>query len=305
MKILSDHDVVQCLEIRALISAIETAFKAPPETYLIPPRTMLTRGKTTILVMPCYGDGLLGVKIVVMDQQPNRGPRTVKASYMLYDAASGKPLVMLEADALTDLRTAATSAIATRALSRPESKVLGIFGAGREARAHVPAILAVRPIERVLVCASSEARSRAFAESLRTAFRISAHPAEPDACAGAADIVCTCTTCVTPLFDGRVLRPGTHLNLVGAFRPDQREVDDETIRRSCVVVDTFQGCREAGDLLIPQKNGIITQEHIRADLRGILTGQAGFVRGPEDITLFKSVGFALEDFAAVIGFRPS
>ena len=122
-----------------------------------------------------------------------------------------------------------------------------------------------------------------------------------EVCARESDVICTCTTATEPLFDGRWLKPGTHLNLIGAFQPHTREVDDETIRRARVVVDTYDGClAEAGDLLIPLQNGTVGQSHVIADLHEISSGKQAGRSGRDDITLFKSVGCALEDLATAL-----
>jgi ornithine cyclodeaminase/alanine dehydrogenase-like protein (mu-crystallin family) len=200
------------------------------------------------------------------------------------------------ANRLTEVRTAAASALATKYLARPDSTNLGIFGTGRQARAHIRVLPAVREFRRVLVCGSSPARSQAFVRQLSTEQNLKIEPADARRCVVESDVVCTCTTSQVSLFDGRWLRPGTHLNLVGAFQPNAREVDDETIRRSRVVVDTYEGAlAEAGDLLIPLRRGVIGREHITANLHEIISGKKPGRQSAEEITLFKSVGFAFED----------
>ena len=189
--------------------------------------------------------------------------------------------------------------VAGTLLARPDARVLGIFGTGRQARAHITAMFHARTFERVLICGSTPERSRALVESFSATLHCPIQAADADSCAAESDVICTCTTSTSPLFDGRVLRPGTHLNLVGAFRSDTREVDDETARRSRIVVDTYEGClKEAGDIMIPQSNGTIGTEHIVADLHEALAGIRQVRRSPQEITLFKSVGCALEDLVA-------
>ena len=299
MNILKDHEVAERLDIPKLAAALEEAFKTYRHSYTMPPRMFLTEDAHTLLIMPCYGHELLGLKVVAMATEPGRGAHIVKTNYTLYDAQSGDVTLLAEADSLTDLRTAATSVVATRLLARPDAKVLGIFGTGRQASAHLPAMFHAREFKRVLVCGSTPERTRAFVESFSATLHCPIQVADSDTCAAESDVICTCTTSTSPLFDGRVLRPGTHLNLVGAFRSDTREVDDETARRSRIVVDTYEGClKEAGDVLIPQSNGTIGAEHVIADLHEALAGTRQVRRGPRDITLFKSVGCALEDLIA-------
>jgi ornithine cyclodeaminase len=299
VNILKDHEVAERLDIPKLATVLEEAFKSHRHSYTMPPRVFLTQDAHTLLIMPCYGHELLGLKVVTMATEPGRGAHIVKANYTLYDAQSGDVTLLAEADSMTDLRTAATSVVATRLLARPDAKVLGIFGTGRQASAHLPAMFHARDFERVLICGSSPERTRAFVESSSAISHCPIRTADADTCAAESDVICTCTTSTSPLFDGRVLRPGTHLNLVGAFRSDTREVDDETARRSRIVVDTYEGClKEAGDILIPQRNGTIAAEHIVADLHEALAGVRQVRRSSQDITLFKSVGCAMEDLVA-------
>ena len=202
----------------------------------------------------------------------------------------------MEANYLTDLRTAATSAVATDLLARKDAETLGIFGSGRQAEAHLAALPRVRNFKRFLVCGSGRSDLSAFCEKMKTELAIQIEPASAETVARESDVICTCTTASEPLFDGTWLRPGTHLNLVGAFQPETREVDDITVKRARVVVDTYDGAlAEAGDLLIPIKSGAIDRSHIMADLHEIASGKKPGRIHQDDITLFKSVGCALED----------
>jgi ornithine cyclodeaminase len=215
---------------------------------------------------------------------------------MLLDPATGRPKMVIPAKYLTDLRTAATSAVATKFLAREDVRVLAIFGTGRQARAHIRVVPLVRRFERVLVCGENPKQSLEFAEQVSAEVGLPVDPADASACAAKSDVICTCTTSNTPLFEGSLVRPGTHLNVVGAFQPDAREVDGLTVQRARVVVDTYDGAlAEAGDLLIPMHEGTIGRDHIISDLHKLLSGKnAGRTRAT-DITLFKSVGCALED----------
>jgi len=153
----------------------------------------------------------------------------------------------------------------------------------------------VRKFRRYLVCGSGRSDVEQFCARM-TGQGIKVEPADAETCASESDVICTCTTSPVALFDGRRLRPGTHLNLVGAFQPQTREADDETIKRARVVVDTYDGALGgAGDLLIPLRNGSIARDHIIADLHEIASGKKAGRTRAEDITLFKSVGCALED----------
>src|SRR5262249_32793715 len=205
-------------------------------------------------------------------------------------------LARMEANWLTDLRTAATSAVATDLLARPDVETLGVFGSGREAAAHLKVLPCVRNFRRYVVCGSGRSDLKHFCAGMALEPGVKIELVDAEACAKESDVICACTTSPLPLFDGRWLRPGTHLNLVGAFQPHTREVDDETVKRARVVVDTYDGALSgAGDVLIPLGHGSITNEHIIAELHEIASGKKPGRARAEDITLFKSVGCALED----------
>jgi ornithine cyclodeaminase/alanine dehydrogenase-like protein (mu-crystallin family) len=299
LQLLRDDEAAARLDTDVLTQAIDDAFRLNRHSYVMPQRMILPQGDHTVLVMPCFSENIFGIKIVTMKRDPGRGYRVLKANYTLYHGKSGDALLFTEADALTDLRTAATSAVATRLLARPGSGVLGIFGTGRQAKAHLAVLFPMFRFREVLVCGSSPERSAAFSQIASRDFLVSARAVDASTCASESNVLCTCTTSTSPLFDGRLIRPGCHINAVGAFRPDTREVDDETIRRSRLVVDTYEGSPiEAGDILIPQSNRVIGKDHILADLHEALSEKIVIRRSPADITLFKSVGCALEDLAA-------
>jgi ornithine cyclodeaminase/alanine dehydrogenase-like protein (mu-crystallin family) len=313
MLFLSDEEVRARLAPRALIEALERAFARDPAAVVMPTRTQLPLPSGgVLLLMPCHDRELpaLGMKLVfVREGTKTGGPsfgsaqlgtsERVQATYLLLEPESGSLRALLDARALTELRTAATSAVATRRLAREDARTLGVFGTGRQARAHLAVLPEVRDFQRALVCGSSAARSREFVREVSDRLALRVEAADAHTLVRESDVLCTCTTASQPLFDGAWLRPGTHLNLVGAFRPTTREVDDETIRRSYVVVDTYAGAlAEAGDLLIPMQRGVIDRAHMAADLHELVSGKKPGRLSAEQITLFKSVGCALEDLVA-------
>jgi alanine dehydrogenase len=294
MHFLSEQHVRSLADIDTVIRVIHEAFAREfHSTLQMPVRTQLDLGGSVLLLMPCHDRELqaAGVKMVSVNRAEG-----VNAIYTLLDPTTGKTVAIMEANYLTDVRTAATSAVATDLLARKEAKTLGVFGAGRQARAHLAVLRHVRSFRRFLVCGSPGSDLRGFCKTLSEEQGIEVEPVNVETCAAESDVLCTCTTSHEPLFDGRRLRPGTHLNLVGAFQTHTREVDDETVRRARVVVDTYEGAlAEAGDLLIPLHHGTIGREHIVADLHEIASGKKQGRKTPEEITLFKSVGCALED----------
>jgi ornithine cyclodeaminase len=248
----------------------------------------------TLLTMPATGPQGSGVKLVtVTPSNPERGHPLIHGLYVLFSPESQRPEAVIDGAALTALRTGAVSALATRYLASPEASRLVLFGAGTQARAHLQAMRAVRPVERVAVVSRSEGRAQELVETAR-ALGLDARVGGPEAVADA-DLVCTCTTSPTPVLDGARLPGGAHVNAVGAFTPDTRELDDETIRRARVVVESREAAlAEAGDLLIPMAAGVIAPDHVVADLAQ-LVGGAVVRRDPSDLTVFKSVGVAFED----------
>jgi len=306
MRIVSEAEVRRTLEPAKVIAAIEEAFRNHHQTAVAPTRLQQPLGKNgTLLLMPCYDSsyGASGLKIVTVAEQRSSGGDRVQATYLLLDVDSGQPELLVAANYFTDLRTAATSALATKYLARPGGRTLGIFGTGRQARAHAAVLSQVMRAERMLVCGSSRERSSGFARQMSLELGIKCEAADAATCAAQSDVICTCTTSALPLFPGEILLPGTHLNLVGAFQPHTREVDQIAIQRARVVVDTYDGAlAEAGDLILPLQAGAISREHLLADLHELVSGKR-IRESDHDITIFKSVGCALEDLATAVLLR--
>lgn len=287
------------LDWQVLIDALRATFRAGGNTPLRASYPVTPEGDR-LLLMPAWDESSLGVKIVtVFPRNPARGLASVSALYLLLDAASGHPLALIDGETLTLRRTAAASALASLYLSRPDSRTLLAVGPGRLAPHLVAAHCAVRPIARVLVWG----RDRARAEALAAALARDGFPAEPcaglDAGLAVADIVTCATTAHEPVVRGALVRPGTHVDLVGAFTPEMRESDDALIAKASVFVDTRAGAlREAGDLLHAIDAGAIGREHVRAELAELCTGRHAGRQAPGEVTVFKSVGTALEDLCA-------
>ncbi len=255
------------------------------------PRTSLAFGAGELLVMPAEDGDLAGVKILTLAPS---GPHA-QGIYVLFEALSLTPVLLLDGAALTEVRTAAVSAWATNVLAPPEAGTLMIFGSGAQARAHLRALADIRALQEVLLVAlddRSAAELLGLAESLGTKARRAAASE-----VARADIVCCCTTSPRPLFDGRLLRPGTHVIAIGSHLPDRRELDTATVARSVVVVETrASALAEAGDLIIPIKEGALGPGPVAADLFELARGLVPPGDG-HDVTLFKSVGVAFEDLA--------
>ena len=307
MLVLSRADLERVLSPLDVVEAMAEAFRRYGDGLCTVPQRSSTTvgGNDLLLTMPAaFNDGEargLGVKqISVYPGNRERGHPTLYASYILMDGATGQPQALIEGTYLTGIRTGATSALAARLMARPDARRVTCFGAGVQARFQLLCLAAVRPLNRVDVIGRNPERARAFAESMRETLGIPVEPVDDRhrAARGAHLIVCA-TTSPTPVLFGADLTPGAHVDAVGAFRPTDRELDSEAIRRARVVVDTYAGAlEEAGDVLIPLRDGIIERAHVAAELAEVVAGRRPGRTSDEEVTVFKSVGFALEDLAA-------
>src|SRR5947207_236857 len=287
MRMLTEEDVRQKLDPAHLITALESAFRDRYPSTEIPLRTHINLDSGIFLLMPCYDRArdALGMKLVTVQENPAQPQDRIQATYVLFDPHTASPKLIIPANYLTDLRTAATSALATKFLAKQNVATLGIFGTGRQARAHLRVMPLVRNFSRVLVCGRTRAGTESFVKEESGDIAIA--PANAATVAAESDVICTCTTSSVPLFDGNLIRSGTHLNLVGSFQPPTREVDTITVQRSRILVGTFETClADASDLLIPMKEGAITRDHIAADLHELVTNKKLGRSVADQITLF-------------------
>ena len=298
-----DADTLQAsLSYPALISALRDGFAmtaSAPRRHVHHPSP-----DATLLLMPAWQERHLGVKLVtVVPQNRQRNLRTVNALFVLMETATGMPLAIMDGDALTVRRTAAVSALASSWLARPDSRHLLLVGTGHLAPEMAIAHCAAHAIERVTIWGRDAGRAQATAAQLRArgldpAIRIDIAPALDAACA-VADIICCATTSAQPLVQAAHVRPGTHVDLVGGFRPDMREADDALIASASLFVDTLDGAlAEAGDLVQPMMAGLISASSIRAELSALARSEHAGRQHAHEITVFKSVGTALSDLCA-------
>jgi len=293
MRLLDGPELRRRLPMSAAIDALDAGFRSHDPTAA-PLRSHLATRAGSLLLMPASGEAGVGVKLVTLTpDNPERGLPFINAIYVLFDATAQVPEAIIDGAALTALRTAAVSGVATRHLAVPDASRLVIFGAGVQAGSHLEAMLAVRRIEHVTVVSRTRSRARALVDAAR-ARGVSADVGEPDDAYGA-DLVCTCTTSDVPLFDGALLAAGTHVNAVGSYRPTTRELDTAALLRARLVVETREaGFAEAGELVIPIDEGAFGRDHVIADLAELVNG-AEVRTSPSDVTVFKSVGLAFED----------
>jgi ornithine cyclodeaminase len=298
---LAADDLEASLDFPSLVDALRAGFAKGAEAPLRHVHLVAPGTQGRLLLMPAWREGeVAGVKLVtVFPENRARGIATVAALYVLLDGETGHPRALVDGETLTLRRTGAASALASTYLSRPDSETLLVVGTGTLAPYMAAAHCAVRPIRRVLVWGRASARAEALAAALSSkGMRASAAP-ELDAALAEADIVTCATTATEPVLHGAAVRPGTHVDLVGGFTRAMREADDALVARAELYVDTYAGAlAEAGDLVQPMERGIITREAVLAELAELVKGERPGRTRREAITVFKSVGTALEDLYA-------
>lgn len=297
---ISADQVHAALDYQALADSLREAFA---EGCTAPLRHVhdVTGAGDRLLLMPAWRPGKdLGVKLVtVFPRNRARGAATVSALYVLLDGASGHPRALIDGEALTLRRTAAASVLASDYLARGDSAVLLLIGTGAMAPHMARAHCARRPIADLLVWGRSPTRAQALAAQLRDEGLPARALAELEQGLAQADIVSCATTATEPILRGALVGRGTHVDLVGGFTPQMREADDELMVRAEIFVDTYAGAlQEAGDLVQPLARGVLARERVRAELAELVTGAHPGRRSAHEVTLFKSVGTALEDLCA-------
>ncbi len=306
LRILSAEEVRQALPMADAIEAMKQAFgQLSNGKASLPLRSRIEIDQGFTLFMPAYlhQHGDLAVKIVsVFPQNPEQGLPTIHAAVLLLDSQTGAPIALMEGASLTAIRTGAASGAATDLLASPQAKTVAILGSGVQARTQLEAVCTVREIERAWVYSIDHPGMQAFAREMAGRGPIPKDlklAEDADQAISQADIICTATTSSTPVFDGKRVRNGVHINAVGSFTPTMQELDEEIIRRAAVIVDSRQAAlAEAGDLIIPIQRGVITEAWIEAELGEIIQGSHPGRTDPDQITVFKSVGIAVQDAAA-------
>jgi ornithine cyclodeaminase len=294
MRFLDAQAVRDGLSPAGAVDALSAAFATVGKPTM-PQRPVLEGpGGSDFVIMPATGPERVGAKVLTVNPaNPGRGRPLIQGVFLLFGGESLAPVAVLDGSALTSIRTAAVSALATRLMARPDASNLVVFGAGVQARAHLEAMVAVRPIEKVTIVDSDRDRARDLAAHA-TGLAPTVEVGDADS-VGEADLVCTCTTSPRPVFDGAKLRSGAHVNAMGSYKASTTEVDETLVKRAWIAVETREAAlAEAGDLLLPIESGAITEESIAAELADLASGR---IEPPAttDVTLFKSVGIAFED----------
>lgn len=303
MQQIDGPTVARLLDMPSLVDALAAAFAEGAE---VPPRHHHSMAhpegpEATLLLMPAWQSGRsVGVKLVtIFPTNGSRGLPAVMGIYLLSDGMTGEPQALIDGPMLTLRRTAAASALGARFLAREDARQLVMVGTGALAPHLIEAHAAVRPIERVTLWGRDRAKAEALAEQLHRPGLAVTAAGDLEAAVREADLISCATLSPEPLVRGDWLPEGAHLDLVGAFTPKMRESDDTAVKRARVYVDTLEGApREGGDIAQPLAAGVLTREDLQGDLFGLCRGEAKGRGSAEEITLFKSVGHALEDFAA-------
>ncbi|HET6202614.1 MAG TPA: ornithine cyclodeaminase family protein [Planctomycetota bacterium] len=304
--LLREEDVRAVLGIRDAIPLMEEALRAFSTKSAVQPLRAVVPVAAAggfLGAMPAFlsTPAALGAKLVTFfPRNEATGLPTHLAVVLVFEADSGRLEAILDGRWITEARTAAVSAAATKALARPGARSLAILGSGVQAGSHVEAMTLVRPIERVRVWSRTPENARRFAETWgrRLHLRVDAVPSAREAVEGA-DLVVTATSAREPVLRGEWLAPGAHVNGVGACRPDWRELDTAAVARARLYVDSRDAALvESGDLLLPIREGAIADTHVVAELGSVLAGRAPGRGTEEEVTVFKSLGLAVEDVAA-------
>ena len=304
MQFFTSEDIGHLLSYSTLIEALRKGFA---EEYVVPNRVHLDydnpkdKIQNTMLLMPAVSCGdVAGVKIVnVASENSSRGLPSIQGIYYLLDAITGEPRAIFDAKSLTNWRTAAASALAADYLASTKSKSLLMIGTGSLAPFLIDAHSTVRPIKELQIYGRNREKAEALAESKAGQFEKIKVVDNLTESLSQADIISSATFSETPLIKGEYLRVGQHIDLVGAYKPTTRESDDEVMLRSKIYVDTLEMApKEGGDLTLPLKSGVISPEDLQGDLFNLCRAEVEGRTSEEEITVFKSVGHALEDLVA-------
>jgi ornithine cyclodeaminase/alanine dehydrogenase len=305
MLVLSEKQVHSLIDIAELISTLEKAHiqystgKAVMPVRLVVPLPQI-QGRITSMPGFLNEDKALGMKVVTYFQDnPKRNLPAILATIMLFSAQTGKLLAVMDGSYVTAIRTACASAMATKALANAETSVLGILGAGVQARAHIQALKQVRNIDRIKIYSPSGASAAAIKKDLEPALKIAIEVAgSAEDAVRDADLLVTGSTSREPIINCAWLRAGVHINAVGSHRADDREIDGATVARAKVVVDSREAMMaECGDILLAIKEKSISENHIHGEIGEVLAGTRPGRSGASEVTLYKSVGIAIQDVA--------
>jgi ornithine cyclodeaminase/alanine dehydrogenase-like protein (mu-crystallin family) len=305
IRFLSREDVQECLSMSDAIGLMKETFVKIHRKEMATPRRMhldIPEHNGVGLIKPAYDpvSQRIGLKIIsLFKDNPTKGLPFSHALMLLFDGETGIPLAIMDGDSLTAIRTGAASGLATDYLARRDANTIAIFGAGKQGWYQIEAVRHVRNISHCIVFDLDKENAQSFRKIVEGKLALKVEIAETAEKLLEADIICTATTSSIPVFSDMNLKKGAHINAIGSFKPNEREIPSATVRRSKIVVDEKMACLlEAGDIIIPINESVIDANHIYGELGEIVLGEKAGRTSPHEITLFKSVGNAAQDLAA-------
>lgn len=303
--ILNQNDVASVLNMKDCIQVVENAFLEFEHGSAIQPlRTNITTEKGISLIMPAYLGGMnaIACKVVTVfkDNPKDYGMPVILGKVLLLDANTGDVVCIMDGGYLTAVRTGAASGVATKYLAQDkENMSLGIIGTGVQAKMQMEAIAEIRRIKKVFIYDIDEIVAKNFVKEIASQFNFEIIMAQNADEVLQADIICTATSSTIPVFDGNLVRSGTHINAIGSHTPNARELDSSIVIKAKFIGDSKEACfKEAGDFMIPLKNKEISENHFYAELGEIISGKKAGRESDQEITIFKSNGLAIQDVAA-------
>jgi ornithine cyclodeaminase len=310
MLVLPGDEVRLALPMEEAIAAMKGAYAALSAGQAEVPlrsRLPISVHEAVSLFMPVFlqdpsGEALVMKIVSLFPQNLERGLPTIQSAVLVLEADTGRPVALLEGSSLTAIRTGAASGAATDLLARADSHVAAIFGAGAQGRTQLEAICTVRHIQTAWIYDKNGEKAEAFIAEMAGKGKIPSDlrvASSPRQAVETADVICTATTSLTPVFSDQDIYPGVHINAVGSYTPEMQEIPAETVSRARVLVDSRSAClSEAGDLIQPIRGGLFGEGHIRAELGEVMLGLHPGRESESQVTLFKSVGVAVQDAAA-------
>ena len=301
MIILDKEQIPKMVSMPEAIDAMRSAFtQLSNGEAIVPTRLSLDihDKNATFLIMPAYAKGCpyYSVKIVSVNySNPDKGLPLIQAVVQVFDAANVEQLATMDGESITAIRTGAASGLATDLLANKDAKVAAIFGTGVQADSHIKALIEVRGIERVLVFSRNKKSAELFCDLFPNKIKCEIGNIK-SLCE--ADIICTTTPSKLPLFKYENIKPGCHLNVIGSHQPSKREISSDIVENSKIIVDKIDACKiEAGDLIIPMNKGKWSFDLVHGELGQVISGEVSGRDSEDEITLFKSVGNAIQDLA--------
>ncbi len=302
VRIFASGEIRHILTMNEVIELMAEAFKGLSEDhYYIPQRYVneIPGKQLSLIFKPAidYKADRLSIKILTQnDSNSKSGLPSIMGMVMLLDAETGLLLALMDGSYITDIRTGAASGIATRMLAREDSKVAAIFGCGAQGRTQLEAILSVRSLSKIYAFDTNPQSLEVFVEEMRNRFKIDIQACSDPMVLKEVDIICTATGSESPLFERKHIKTGVHINAIGSYKPHMQEIDPQIIRDSRLFVDSIDSCRlESGDIIKPLTLGIIRENHILGEIGEVIAGKKTGRTSAYDITIFKSVGVAIQD----------